>query len=300
MLVTHQQQLTHLTSLTGEIYKSLQALQAQASATAIAAASPPIASTSAEAAPPPPVLHPSASPRLAFPEKFDGTPGKCKGFLLQCSLFIEQQPALYPTDESRIAFVCSLLSGRALEWATAVWNYQRPVFPTFAAFVSRFKEVFQQSADGKEAGEQLMALKQGRGSAADYALTFRTLAAQSDWNEGPLKLHYRKGLNMELQAELACRDEGLSLEQYIDLSIRVDNLMRSRKPIRHTVSYSPAQAAASSEAEVEPMQVGFTRLTVEERERRMRNNLCLYCGQPGHLRATCPSRPPRRTSSWQP
>ncbi|KAK2904836.1 hypothetical protein Q8A67_006635 [Cirrhinus molitorella] len=136
MLVTHQQQLTHLTSLTGEIYKSLQALQAQASATAIAAASPPIASTSAEAAPPPPVLHPSASPRLAFPEKFD--------------------------DESRIAFVCSLLSGRALEWATAVWNYQRPVFPTFAAFVSRFKEVFQQSADGKEAGEQLMALKQGR------------------------------------------------------------------------------------------------------------------------------------------
>ncbi len=39
------------------------------------------------------------------------------------------------------------------------------------------------------------------------------------------------------------------------------------------------------------MQVGVTRLSSEERERRMRNHLCLYCGLSGHLRATCPTRP---------
>ncbi|KAL0154169.1 hypothetical protein M9458_050527, partial [Cirrhinus mrigala] len=52
----------------------------------------------------------------------------------------------------------------------------------------------------------------------------------SGWNDGPLKLHYRKGLNPDLQVELACRDEGLSLDQYIDLSIRVDNVLRARSP----------------------------------------------------------------------
>lgn len=40
-----------------------------------------------------------------------------------------------------------------------------------------------------------------------------------------------------------------------------------------------------------PMHIGVTRLSSGERERRMRNHLCLYCGFPGHLRASCPTRP---------
>ncbi|KAL0149071.1 hypothetical protein M9458_055686, partial [Cirrhinus mrigala] len=140
-----------------------------------------------------------------------------------------------------------------------------------------------------------MAQKQGRRTAADYALSFRTLAAQSGWNDGPLKLHYRKGLNADLQVELACRDEGLPLEQYIDLSVRVDNIMRSRKPNRQFVTLPPPMSVA--DAAPEPMQIGATKLSVEERERRLRGNLCLYCGQPGHIRATCPTRPPRQRAA---
>ncbi|KAL0181246.1 hypothetical protein M9458_023652, partial [Cirrhinus mrigala] len=135
----------------------------------------------------------------------------------------------------------------------------------------------------------------GRRTAADYALTFHTLAAQSGWNDGPLKLHYRKGLNPVLQIELACRDEDLSLDQYIDLSIRVDNVMRARRSSRPLSAMQ--LPAAPHEAPAEPMQLGTTKLTLEERERRLRGNLCLYCGQPGHIRATCPTRPPRQPTS---
>ncbi len=46
-----------------------------------------------------------------------------------------------------------------------------------------------------------------------------------------------------------------------------------------------------------PMQIGFTHATSEERERRIRNHLCLYCSQPGYLRASCPTRPSARSSS---
>ncbi len=53
----------------------------------------------------------------------------------------------------------------------------------------------------------------------------------------------------------------------------------------------------TSPPEPEPMQLGFTHLSTEERERRMRQNLCLYCGLPGHLRASCPTRPPRNPPS---
>lgn len=40
----------------------------------------------------------------------------------------------------------------------------------------------------------------------------------------------------------------------------------------------------------EPMQLGVLRpsLTQEERQRRRMNNLCLYCGEPGHYVRNCP------------
>ncbi len=161
-------------------------------------------------------------------------------------------------------------------------------FPSFTDFLRQFREVFEHTAGGKEAGEQQLALPQGKDTAADYSLTFRTLAAQTGWGNGPLKLLYRKGLSIELQTELACRDEGKTLEQFIDLAIRLDNLMRSPRPSRH----SPIQTSAFTiTPEPEPMQVGVTRLSSEERERRMRNHLCLYCGLSGHLRVNCPTRP---------
>ena len=32
-------------------------------------------------------------------------------------------------------------------------------------------------------------------------------------------------------------------------------------------------------------------LSVEERDRRFRQGLCMYCGEPGHMAMSCPARP---------
>ncbi|MGL4646355.1 MAG: DUF4939 domain-containing protein, partial [Cetobacterium sp.] len=176
-LAGHHQQLTRLTQLTQELAAALQGLQG-------AAASP---NPPAPAPIPPAAVYPAPAttgPRLAFPEKFNGEPGGCRGFLMQCSLFVAQQPSLYATDDSRIAFVCSLLTGKALDWATAVWREN--AFPTFEAFLARFRAVFDHSASGESAEERLLAVSQGDRTAAEYALTFRTLAAEAGWGERPL------------------------------------------------------------------------------------------------------------------
>ncbi len=63
-----------------------------------------------------PLSHFTVSPRLAYPEKLDGTPAKCKFFLLQCSLFVSQQPVLYPNNLCYIPLKKVVLLFYALSW----------------------------------------------------------------------------------------------------------------------------------------------------------------------------------------
>lgn len=93
-LAIHQHQLNRPTSLTEELVNALQNLCLTPTETPpapITAPENPITSSAS-----------SVNPRLAFPEKLNGSPAKCKEFLLQCSLFVNQQLTLYPTDSSRI------------------------------------------------------------------------------------------------------------------------------------------------------------------------------------------------------
>lgn len=89
-LAIHQHQLNQLTSLTEELVKMLQSLRVTAPVPIPAPVATPVNAM--------PSQNSTVSPRLAFPENFDGDLSKCKGFLLQCSLFVNQQPMLYPTD----------------------------------------------------------------------------------------------------------------------------------------------------------------------------------------------------------
>ncbi|KAL0198667.1 hypothetical protein M9458_007207, partial [Cirrhinus mrigala] len=282
VLLTHHQQLDNITTTTEELVRSVQALT-QAVNRLTTPANPPTAAAAPPSPPAPAVATATSSAaRLSLPENARAS---------LCSVpFI-----LIPSHKtsSKVSLVCSLLTGKALKWATALWEGQQMTFPSYQHFLRKFKEVFDHGEDGKEAEEELLTLRQGSSPAADYALTFRTLAAQAGWEGKPLKAMFRRGLRMDLQAELMCRDEEKDLEEFMEMGIRMDNLLRSRRGRRFTANLFPQPSPATEE----PMQVGYTRLTDEERDRRMKNRLCLYCGQPGHFRSQCPSRPPRPSSS---
>ena len=66
----------------------------------------------------------SWEPRLPPSERFDGESGTSWAFLAQCSLIIELQPSSFPSDHSKIVYLITMMSRRALVWATAVWEQQ--------------------------------------------------------------------------------------------------------------------------------------------------------------------------------
>ncbi len=63
----------------------------------------------------------TASP-MAHPTPFSGDTVNCSGFKLQCSLYFEMQPRAFPIERSKIAFMITLLTGCALQWASTSWT----------------------------------------------------------------------------------------------------------------------------------------------------------------------------------
>ena len=78
------------------------------------------------------------------------------------------------------------------------------------------------------AGERQFHLRQEMRSAQDFVLEFRTLAAGAGWNDRARMDHYRCSLRKDIRRELACQDATLSLDQLIDMSIRLDNMLAAR------------------------------------------------------------------------
>ncbi len=171
-------------------------------------------SVSTIASPSPPLI---ASP-MARPAPFSGVAEESNGFLLQCSLYIENQPHL--TERSKVSFLISLLSGKALQWAETIWAQAGNITQSFNNFVSHFREVFGRPHGDSTASDQLYHLRQGSQPIKEYALRFRTLAAASGWNERSLITTYRQGLEPRLRLQMASYDDNFGLETMIQHSIR--------------------------------------------------------------------------------
>lgn len=283
-LTTQQEALARHDAMLQQIAATLQRLTA-----------PPAAPPAQPAAPEPPRLPPpNPEPRLPTPQRYDGKQGECRGFLTQCQLTFELQPATYPTERARIAYVITLLVDKARAWATSIWQRQGPECSDFKRFSEDMLRVFDQSDAEAEAAKRLMSLQQGKDSVADYTISFRTLAATSGWNETALVTAYHHGLSDPVKDGLASAGCPPDLESLMSHALRLDNRIRERRRDAASAQRTPGlpgvpclSTPAISEP-TEPMQVGRTRLSAAERERRRRERCCIYCGKGGHFRASCP------------
>ncbi|KAL0179798.1 hypothetical protein M9458_025240, partial [Cirrhinus mrigala] len=157
----------------------------------------------------------TVNPRLALPRKYDAALGLCRGFLLQCSLYIAQQPQAFNNEEAKVAFIVSLLSGKVLEWAPAVWDHN--------AAARSSLELFKHHCGGS-----LDVYSTGQGHRGGLC----AIAPHPLCSEGPLKTIYRLGLSHSLQAELASRDAQLgaglvrSKGSPVPFSFKLDNYIK--------------------------------------------------------------------------
>ncbi|KAL0152509.1 hypothetical protein M9458_052232 [Cirrhinus mrigala] len=146
----------------------------------------------------------------------------------------------------------------------AVWDTDQQFKTSVDYFLQQIHEVFEYPAGGRDISTQIIHAKQGNRTAADYAI--------DGWNDVALKAIFYNSLNVDLQTELACRRENSSFSELVNLTIKIDNLMRQTPRQRITKGNhrnSPICGPAVEQSSVEPIQLNASRLTEEERTRPM-------------------------------
>lgn len=96
---------------------------------------------------------------MALPVKFDGSVDRCHSFLWQCNNFFAHQPDVYHDEATKCAFLLSLLTRRALDWASTVWDLQ--VKTSFTYFTGLIQDFFKYPAGERDISVHLLELRQG-------------------------------------------------------------------------------------------------------------------------------------------
>ena len=261
-----------------------------------------------------PTIH---EPNVGPPEGYDGNSVTCNAFLCNCYI-ISLQPLTLSSKEARVAYTINHLTGRARLWGTAEWQRGTHAFLSFQSFANELRRVFGTGPLGAKAGRKLLDLVQGSRPVTDYAIDFRTEAPMCGWNPATLCDVFMRGLTGYIKDELVAYELPSTLEGLIELATRLNlRILACRRERRsefqscsalpHSSSHSrspvtPASSSFASTAPVsvedpEPMQLGRTRLSPEERERRQREGRRFCSCRGGHsetiqvLLLSTPSQP---------
>lgn len=249
-----------------------------------------------------PVVLPGPFP-LAPPERFTGDPKTYRTFVNQCRLHFLCRPLAFPNSETKAAFVLSHLGGMAAAWANPLLESNDPVLYDFDALLVAMNLVFDTRYKAQASDLEFLAISQGKQPLLAYLARFNQLAAETSWPESKKAAVFYKGLSDELKDALSVVPSIPSVfPELLDLVLQVDARMQQRRGERRHLDPRPGKSELGSSptsGEVEPMQIGAVKgpLSKAERERRMQNNLCLYCGQTGHFIRVCPKRPVKRAGN---
>lgn len=260
--------------------------------------------------------------KIPDPAAFTGDRHDLTRWIAQIKVKLSVNASSFPDNTSRIGYLFSRLAGDAAQQLLPYINNGSD-----AAALSSVEEFYQvlENAFGDpdrktSAQNKLESLYQRNKEFAVHYAEFQRTAADCQYDDEALRSRLRRSLSQELRYALAMVPER-EIATYTSLVARcqqLDNNLRavaataprqSRPPAVAAPPQAPRQPPAAPKSSPvqpappgpEPMQLDSIGprgpLSTEERLRRQRERLCLYCGQPGHFRGNCPNRPPGINSS---
>ncbi|MBW0501902.1 hypothetical protein O181_041617 [Austropuccinia psidii MF-1] len=259
------------------------------------------------------------TPSMKAPECINGTqPFEVTSFIQSCQLIFHNHLEKLSQDRKKVLYATSFLIGRASKWIeTYLFNLINKdpsyLLSFWKLFASQLFTLFWDPNEVIKAEAELDALRMKEGGHVSlYIADFRSLVSRiGDWGERALMHHFRKGFPSRILDQLASHPSIIDfLQQLMDITLQLDTRYHERqKEIRNhqeknpkasmSNSSHPQNSSSSSQKKKKNFQRRdkphsllnkYFKLMNYEKQRRIKQGLCTYCGGKNILES-CLKRP---------
>jgi len=267
-------------------------------------------------------------PKAKEPEVYRGERHKLRGWLAQLIVYCRTVGWQNRHDEEKILYATSLLRDDAGTWITPYPEERiTPKWENWPGLKAELQRQFGVIDAKGEARIRLKNMKHGKQSVTEYWNKFRLVASEAELDDSTGGELLLGGMITELQNTWGARSEEYQdLEALAQWTIRKETKLATVSHIQGSPSTKNIQQETTTPRNPDgtyrptnngnqnygdPMELDATRkrprfnISREEFQRRMREQLCLKCAQPGHLARNCrkkdiPKPFNAQARSWQP
>ncbi|QRW12207.1 Retrotransposon gag protein [Ceratobasidium sp. AG-Ba] len=184
--------------------------------------------------------------RAKKPEAFNGKRGQeAEIFLMKMEIYFNDYGTAFDNNRKMATFLTNMGEGEAAKWAKPLLRKILDEEPheylaNWNALKNAFLLAFSDPMKKERAIQNIHKLQQ-TGSAQHYVTAFRTLMQELDWDEHAFIDVFKKGLKNNVQQELLkatiTQDTStFSLEKWMEVSIRIDDLLFTGRSLRDNSS----------------------------------------------------------------
>ena len=251
----------------------------------------------AQPAPPP------ASFPVPDPEYYDGNHEKLPLFKSHLLMKLQGDDVRFPIEQHKLRYNVGLLQGNASAQIQPYILETTIDFTNVTALLNVFEAGFGNPDCTGTAKRKLETLKQANRDFSTYYAEFSCHVANTQWNDAAKKMALSRGLSNEIKDALALADQVPEANwQFASYLQRLDNRIRAREaerkggpPPRVPAPKTPVAPVQSTATGTHPGPMDISafrpRLSPEERQRRIQQNMCLYCGGQNRVARFCPNKP---------
>ncbi|KAJ2914470.1 hypothetical protein MD484_g5942, partial [Candolleomyces efflorescens] len=249
------------------------------------------------------------APKHRDPRQFNGRADQVDPFLQDVTTAVFLQRRSLATDREKVIYLSLYLAdGAPSVWYQNIKTNKPHLLDDFDQFVATFRARFEDSDIYASSLRKIRKLKQ-TGPCATFTNQFIELLTDLDWSEQTKIQEYYDRLKPNVKLTLANRKGRhftRDFEEYTKICIEIDNELHnlsldtpptsstSKRPFANPSTFptaAPNPPPASND--VVPMEIDAIRrgpLSAEEKERRRKEGLCMYCGQGKHFARDCPNK----------
>src|SRR6201989_389600 len=247
--------------------------------------------------------------KLSDPDKYDGNRSKYDTFVMQLSLKFISRPDIFHTSQAKLAYAGSFLTDDAARWFKPNVKANENIdFASYQEFLDGLRAGFADSDEKATAERKLRELRQD-GSTSAYYSKFDSYASPLDWNDAAKLSGFKAGLNDEIKDALSNHlEQPKTYVEFASYAIQLGNQLydrrqqkrkesshdKKKKDKKKTDENPPSTVttvtSTASGTHPGPMDLSAGKISQEEKNRRIKEDLCNYCGDDGHYAATCPKK----------